>query len=29
VTLMLQISWLQAAIGFVAKVFSAEGQSWG
>jgi hypothetical protein len=28
VTLMLQISWLQAAVGFVAKLFMAGGQDW-
>jgi hypothetical protein len=28
VTLMLQISWLQAAVGFVAKLFTATGQDW-
>jgi hypothetical protein len=28
VTLMLQISWLQAAVGFVAKLFMADTQTW-
>jgi hypothetical protein len=28
VTLMMQISWLAAAINFVAGLFMAEGQNW-
>jgi hypothetical protein len=29
VTLMLQITWLAAAVKFVANLFLAEGQNWG
>jgi hypothetical protein len=28
VTLMLQITWLAAAVKFVANLFLAEGQDW-
>jgi hypothetical protein len=28
VTLMLQISWLESAMNFVASFFMAEGQNW-
>jgi len=28
VTLMLQITWLAAAVKFVANLFLAEGQTW-